>query len=232
VSQEDDMALKTPLSRLAPSLSTWLASGRDALTRVRDAIAEKTREHEAATAELGALMNAKAPKSDAIHRLAVEVERLGEQWRARHADNLVAIAGTMNATGSGVDFPHGLDALVAVDLPLLCCLVPSLVRDGLARAIGALTYVEGPAMATRASAISDARVRIEELESQHRNLVDAARELGVTLEDLPANHARRLKAEREAAAARRDQIERLRHSSSRAAREAVMNADHLEDLHS
>jgi hypothetical protein len=179
------------LSTITTAVTDWLAPARDALAQVRAAVeAEKAR-----------LLSLRAPRTDLAARRDHEIETLGRQWATgRGADLVGTLSGSMVPTRTGeVEGPvfHSTIANVVGELNLaaLCFLAPEIVRAGMDRLLDAAPdYDVGPAMAGRAARLREVQAEIAVLEEQHQNLVDAAGELGLTIQPLESNRVRQLMA--------------------------------------
>lgn len=207
--------MKATLSKIGDSLGAWFpsfTSFKDGLTRARDTAALKWREYDEGGAERARLITLPASHEEALAQLAQEVSALGRQWAEQHGPSLVAALGGSvdcgpDGVARGVVRHLGLvDAVGGLSLPALCAIAPDLVRDGLTKVIA--TAPAGPPMRDRVRLLAEVDERIERAREQHGNLVDAAAELGVVLEELPENRSRKIRAEQ--ATARRATEERDR----------------------
>jgi hypothetical protein len=192
--------MKTQIMNIGIAVGDWFAPARDALTRFRDAVALKRREYDEGGAERAQLLSLPASHEEALAHLSQEVPALGRQWAEQHGPSLVAALGGSVDCGPdgvvrGVVRHLGLvDAVGVLSLPALAAIAPDLVRDGLARVIASAPA--GPPMRDRVRLLAEVDERIERAREQHGTLVDAAGELGVALEELPENRARKIQAAR------------------------------------
>lgn len=218
--------MKTPLMT---KIADLFAPARDGLVTVRDAVRAKEREVAAKTAHRQWLVTAPAPRSDVLAAIAQEVARLGAAKGAAIGPGLRALAGALEEPLDGrpihvVCHTTLPDALGPLDWPARCALEPDRLRAELAAWIPAIEG-EGPPMAERLQLIAACDREIAVLEAQHQNLVDAAGELGLTIQPLESNRVRqpqaRLREERE-----RERIDTFNRANAAAIRRGTVQAPH------
>jgi len=157
-------------------------------------------EHARLEQERITLISAKPPREDIAATVNAEVDRLGRAWLdVAGAAVLGELAGGVEVDGHG-QFVRITPGVLGRDfgplagyvtLASLCAIVPDLVKTGLAQVLDAVPYTAGPPMAERAGRIAAVDERIADVEREHAILVDQAAAVGVSMEHMPGERARR-----------------------------------------
>jgi hypothetical protein len=151
-------------------------------------------------AERGRLLSSKPPKAEALNALDVELPKLAAEWMAQRGMGVVAsLAGAVNVTPAGeirgiVRHSSLADEVGGLSLSALAAIAPDMVREGLTAMIARTPYEEGPPMADRAALVAEVDRKIEAIVKAHRELVDDAEKMRITLAHLPVTVGRRTQA--------------------------------------
>ena len=192
------------LAKIGNTLTDWLAPARDALRQVRDAEQGKRREIAEAEADRARLISAKPPKEDVLAQIRADIAEAGGAWIASHGMSLLNVVLQIQhgpGAAPGLVRYVSLPDVVAtpdVSFGFLCATMPDLLHAGLRRVVEGLVYAEGEPVQSRAQLLAEVNERISTLEGQHGNLVTAAGELGLVLEDMPNNAAKKALARQQA----------------------------------
>lgn len=187
---------------IATKITDWLAGARDVLTRAHDTVAAKAAERDQAEADRRQVVQSLASRPHVLLNYDTELDSVAQQFATSRALAVVAsLSGRvrLDARGkfAGLYRPQTLaEAIGQIDGVVLVALVPEL-RAALRRELERVPYLEGPPMDQRERLLAEADAKIEGLLAEHRQLVDAARELGLHIEDLPETRGARLREARE-----------------------------------
>lgn len=193
--------MKNPIT-LLKDVATRLAAGKAAAQDLHAAEADLRAAHAALLAERAQLIGALPPRQALVRAAAEEVDAHAAQFRAGRALEVArAVAGGLEVGADGMvrgvragSIAGGLS--FPLDFATLCALAPDAVKAGLRAILEAADYQAGPPLADRAALIAAVDERIRETIEQHTALVDDAKALGIPLQLMPEEHARRLRAER------------------------------------
>jgi hypothetical protein len=158
-------------------------------------------ERDTLAAETTMLHESPAPRDEQAQNLRTLVERTGAvnpehgaAWR-RTVSGSIAPDGTVQPPAFPDDITLGLMGIAPTWLYAACRLQPEAVIAGILRMIeSAPPAAAGPPMAERPARLRAIAERVAELEIEHRELVEAAAEVGVQLEHLPVERARQARA--------------------------------------
>jgi hypothetical protein len=179
-------------------LAARVLGARNAVSELRDADVALREAHAAAEAERGRILGSKPPRADIVKAAEQELAQVAATWIAERGPAVIgSLAGALEVTPAGelrvVRYSSLVDEL-GPWLPALCVFAPDVLRDGLARVIRAVAIDEGPALSERRGALAEVDRRRASIEDDHAKLVDAAREVGIVLEHLPATVFKRGRA--------------------------------------
>jgi hypothetical protein len=199
----------TMLTRLADPTKR-LTSARDAIAQLRHADRTLTAEHAHLLQERTDLLRYRPPRAEIVAELEFQIDAVAATYATEHGARLVAAVSAKVETEPGRDTVTGIrrgNLPAAFPGPLsfidLCALAPEIVKASLAKIVQAVEYEAGPPMSTRLERIAEIDTRLADVERAHTDLVDEAREAGVSLPLMPDERARRIQAAQRVEAARR-----------------------------
>jgi len=190
---------KSILAKVA-KVQDWAAklAGVDDLHSVEK---ELRQEAEGFAVERTRLLSARPPREDLIAAAERQVDAIAAEWANGNGPQIVAaLAGSVDVQPGGEeirgvvpgDIRNWLPGIV--DGSAFIGLVPSIVKARLRDIIAATPYNPGPSMDQRQRMIAELAAKLADVEARHSELVDHARELGITIELLPDVQGRRTRA--------------------------------------
>lgn len=207
-----------------------LVGAQSAIARLSEQERALRTEHRAAEQELRAIKMARPPAEQIVKQMRAIVDAVAAKYSAENAYGVIeAFAGGVTAatSTSGRDRPRPpalwrgrpemrFGELTTVDV---CGLLPEVVKSSFERMIRAHATADGLTTEQKAAAVAKAEARIQCVEEEHSNLVDAAAGLNppIVMELLPVVKQRR------ASEARSRELEEQR-VARRAEREAALDA--------
>lgn len=190
--------MKNTVMTALSDLAARLAGARTGLEALHATETELRGSHERLQAERSQLCSAHPPREDLVAEAERQIDAAGAAWLEVHGAAIVtALSGSIDFAPTGEI--RGVVAgqllpVLRLDGEALLALAPDQLKRGVRRIIEAAAYVAGPAMRERPRLIAEVDAKITEVERQHSELVDRARELGVGLALLPEVQGRRLQA--------------------------------------
>jgi len=173
-----------------------LAGARTAVDDLHSVEKELRQEAEGLAVERSRRIGSRPPREDIIAAAERQVDAIAADWAKSNGPQLVAaLAGSVDVapdgTVRGLIPGNLLNGFPTPDGPALIGLAPSVVKASLRKIIEAAEYVAGPSMDERQRMIADLDAKLADVEARHSELVDHARELGITIALLPNEAGRR-----------------------------------------
>jgi hypothetical protein len=173
-----------------------IRAGQDAVAQLRASDERFRAEHAALQLERTELIGALAPRETVIANAIRLVDEIGGARAAEWRHTLVReIGGDFVEASNGTfrlvspRFPYLLDNKLA--LVELCVLAPEAVKASLTRIISAYDFSTSAPIENRPALVAVIDARLRALEDQHEAFVEAAADVGIVLDFMPAVVTRR-----------------------------------------